>query len=129
VIVPHSSLPLGGEKWTIAPGLPPPSVVFAGVWMSSGHATVHVPPPPPVLTVTDALDELLLEFASAVSLETVAVLVITELVAAPVSTCTVSSNCAVVSRGRLAIVQFTVPVLPIFGVVQVKLGPDGWARL
>jgi hypothetical protein len=96
---------------------------------------VHVPPPPPppAAVVTDALDELVLPSGalasgSAVSLDTVAVLVICRVRGSTTVHLILSTKFVLPPRGRLAIVHVTVPALPAVGVVQVKLGPD-WVKL
>jgi hypothetical protein len=79
VITPHSSLPLGGEKWTTAPGVLFGSLgswcVLAGVVMSSGQATEHVfvPPPPVLVTVPAIVVVLSAGLSSVVLLVTLAV--------------------------------------------------------
>src|ERR1041385_2971720 len=124
-IGPHSSLPLGGEKWTIAPSWPL-SVVFAWVVISSGQPTLHVDPPPPPVeeTLTEADEVLSTVLGSEMSLVTVAVLVMVVPTAVPAFTVNPKSKDAESPRAKVARVHVTVPPLPTAGVVQLKVGPD-----
>src|SRR2546423_4975413 len=98
--------------------------------MSSGHATVQVPPPPPPgVTVKLAVDESLPELLSVVVVETVAVFEIT----LPAGVLAATSNpiwiVARASAGMLVAVQVMVPEVPTVGVTQLKVGLPVWARL
>ena len=63
--------------------------------------------------------ELLAEFGSVVVLEVVTVLLRVVPAAAP-DTCTTSVKLAVAATSRVAVLQWTVPVLPTAGVVQLQ---------
>ena len=73
-------------------------------------------------TFTSAVELLLSSSGSAVVLTTLAVFVST-VPLATVSTRYVAKNTAVSPRPRLVMVQLEVPVSPVFGLVQVKVGP------
>ena len=90
---------------------------------TEGQFTVQVLVAP--TTVLEADAELSIGRRSVVELEILAVLVMDEPVATPLSTLKTSVKTAVPLAGRVAIVQLTVPPpLPAVGVVHVKLGPD-----
>ena len=109
-------LPDGVEKSYTFPHCPVSGTSVTLPWQVTSQVAGEI--------VTEAVNVLSVANNSAVSLETVAVLVTVEPACAPGSTLKTKVSCAVVPAGRVAIVQVELPsVLLTSGSTQLKAGP------